>query len=108
MDEDSVALVRYEQMLPLWLQKFKKYPKHARLLKLKGKGVIKITIARNGKVIKSQIDKSTGYAILDGAMLDMVEKADPVVPVPVDHLPEMNYLTYKMSVEFLPPVAGLN
>lgn len=107
IDEDSGALVRYEQMLPLWLQKFKQYPKHARLLKLQGKGIIKITIARNGKVIKSQIEKSTGYAILDGALLDMIERADPVVPVPVDHLPEMNYLTYKMSVEFLPPVVGV-
>ncbi|MDA0781585.1 MAG: TonB family protein [Rickettsiales bacterium] len=99
-DEESQDLVTYEQMLPLWLKKFQVYPEQAELLRLSGRGILKITIRRNGKVLKAEIEESTGHPILDSALLSMAERADPVIPVPPDHLPEMNILTYKMAFGF--------
>ncbi|PIR39440.1 MAG: hypothetical protein COV35_02690 [Alphaproteobacteria bacterium CG11_big_fil_rev_8_21_14_0_20_39_49] len=99
-DEESQDLVTYEQMLPLWLKKFQVYPEQAELLRLSGRGILKITIRRNGKVLKAEIEESTGHPILDSALLSMAERADPVIPVPPDHLPEMNVLTYKMAFGF--------
>ena len=87
-------------MLPLWLEKFKIYPEQAQMLRLRGAGVLKITIRRNGKVLKAEIVETTGHPILDSALLSAVQRADPVIPVPPDHLPEMSVLTYKIKMDF--------
>ena len=101
IDAESSDLITYEQMLPLWLEKFKVYPEQANILGLKGEGVIKITIKRNGKVLKAEIEESTGHPILDSALLTMVESADPVIPVPDDYYPEDTVFSYDMEFEFL-------
>ncbi len=99
-DKDAVALVSYEQMLPLWLDKFRGYPDQARVLGIEGSGDVFIKINRSGKILLSSIIKSTGYQVLDDALVQMLKQADPVVPVPADYHRDKKTFSYRIRFEF--------
>lgn len=99
-DYNADKLMSYEQMLPLWLHKFKKYPPEAREKNLSGTGKIFMTTDRKGKVLLSRIEKSTGTKILDRALMKMVTDADPVLPVPDSYYPKRKTLSYVIEFEF--------
>jgi TonB family protein len=101
-EEDAQVDLTYSKLLPRWLERFQVYPEQAQLLNLQGRGVIKLTFTRKGKVLKAEIVESTGHNILDSALFSMVERADPVIPVPDGLLPEKDVLTYEMAVSFYP------
>jgi protein TonB len=100
-DEEAEDLTSYEQMLPLWLDRFRVYPEEARQLGLEGRGDVFIKIDRNGKVLLSKVIKSTGQPILDKALIKMVEDADPVIPVPPEYHEDKKTFSYKVTFEFL-------
>jgi protein TonB len=99
-DKDAEDLTSYEQMLPLWLDKFKVYPDEARASGIEGRGDIFIKIDRNGKVLLSKVIKSTGHAELDKALMKMIEDADPVIPVPPEYHEDKKTFSYKITFEF--------
>lgn len=92
--------LNYEQMLPLWLNQFRVYPEEARKRGLKGEGVVFIKIDRQGNILFSQIRKTTGYEILDQALIDMLQRANPVVPLPSDYYPEKKVRSYEIKFRF--------
>jgi TonB family protein len=100
--DDGNETLTYTKMLPLWIEQFIEYPEQVKLLKLKGVGVAEITITRDGHILKKQITKSTGNVMLDNTIIEMLKKADPVIPVPDDYLPELSLLTYKMEFNLQP------
>jgi protein TonB len=99
-DVDSEKLASYEQMLPLWLDKFKQSPTNASGIKIQGSGEVFIKIDRKGKVLLAKVIKSTGYIELDKALMKMIEDANPVLPVPDDYYAEKKTFSYKIAFEF--------
>jgi TonB family protein len=45
------------------------YPREARRLRMTGSGSVLVRVGADGKVISATIQKSTGHALLDGAIL---------------------------------------
>lgn len=97
---DAEALIRYEQLLPLWLNRFRTYPPIAKQMGLEGEGVVFLNINREGKVLFASIARSTGHQILDNALLSMVASANPVIPVPKDYHAEENEFSYQIVFRF--------
>jgi TonB family protein len=64
-------------------------------------GVLWIRIDRKGSVISTRLEKSTGISLLDKAALAMVEKADPLPPVP-DLLPGDDF-EFLVQLKFVSP-----
>ena len=81
-----------------WLAEHKDYP--AALKKDRIEGVVKVrfTISKSGKVLSAEIAKSSGYPLLDAAGLAVLEKADPVPPIP--KLMGREQLTLTLPIEF--------
>ncbi len=99
MASDAEVLKRYEQMISAWIQRFKVYPDEARRQSMQGEGVVRIRIDRRGNIQYRILEKRTGYQQLDRAILEMVQKANPVPPVPE------NYPRSGEILEFLVPVS---
>ncbi len=78
--------VAYEQALAALLEKHKFYPRRARRRRLEGEGVIELEIARSGRLLKAVVIDSTGSAVLDRAIERIVERAEPLPPLPAEYL----------------------
>lgn len=92
--------LNYEKILPLWLHKFLEYPEEANAKGLTGEGMIFITIDRDGNIVFAQIKESTGHDILDKALVEMIRKANPVVPLPDDYHPKKRTRSYEIKFRF--------
>lgn len=99
-DEDVSKNASYEQMLPLWLNKFRKYPDEVRNVNIGGVGEVFIKIDRSGKILLSRVIKSTGNPLLDKSLTTMLAEADPVLPVPGNYYPDKKTFSYKIAFEF--------
>lgn len=99
-DPDAQQLTRYEQLLPLWINRFKRYPAVAKQMGLEGKGVVYLQIDRKGDVLDARIAKSTGHPLLDSALLKMVRDASPVIPVPASYGVGQNAFSYQIEFSF--------
>ena len=86
----------YEQTLAGWIARHKNYPEIARRRGVTGSGLLRVRIARDGRLLEQSIEQSTGSALLDRAAADMLDRAAPLPPVP-ETLPAGDY-------EFLLPV----
>lgn len=97
--EEISGAMTYEQLLPLWMERFKFYPAEAKGMNLQGKGIVRITIKRDGKILYKEIEEGTGEPLLDKALMRMMADADPVIPVPTDYYPDKKTLSYRMRFE---------
>ncbi len=96
----GLEIVRnYEQEISLWMAKHKTYPEAARQQKIEGNAVVRIRINRDGHIIYSAIDTSSGNGMIDEAALAMVRDSDPVPHVP-DNYPEGSELEFLIPVSF--------
>lgn len=94
---EQVTITKYEQKLALWLQKHHLYPMAARQKGLEGDAVVRIQIDRLGNIRFYELAEPTPYRLLDQAVIKMIERSDPVPPVPDDYPGEY-------VLEFLVPV----
>ena len=78
------ARASYEQVLAAWLERHKRYPLLARRRGSQGTTAIRIRIGRDGRVLASEIERSSEQSILDEAALSMVRQADPFPSMPAD------------------------
>ena len=74
----------YLLQLQSWIAREERYPAEARAQHQEGKGIVAFTIARDGKVMRVWIDRSTGSPLLDQASLATIRDASPVPPLPRD------------------------
>ena len=74
----------YAAVLLAWLERHKEYPRPARRRGQEGVVLLYVLIDREGRVLQSRIEESSGYPLLDNAALDMLERAAPVPPLPDD------------------------
>lgn len=79
---DATATARYEQLLVAWLEKYKKYPRRAKRLRIEGEGMLRILIDRSGQTRQISLAQPTGNRLLDKAALEMAQRANPFPPMP--------------------------
>ena len=98
-ESDEAVRQRFTQVLSLWLYKFRDYPEAARSAGITGRALMRLRIERSGRVLFYQLDRSTGYAILDSAIRDMVYRASPVPEAPA-HFPGGQQLEFLIPMAF--------
>lgn len=74
----------YMSVLQAWLEKHKEYPRSARLRRIEGAVLLYFAIDRNGKLLNHRIERSSGYPMLDRETIAMVNRANPLPPIPPD------------------------
>ncbi len=92
-------MLRYEQKLSAWINRYKVYPSDAFKRGLQGNVVLRIRIDRAGYIKFILIQESSGYDILDQAVIDAAKKANPVPVVPTDY-PGGQLLEFLIPVKF--------
>jgi len=75
-------VTRYEQEISLWVTRFKRYPEDAKNQRLQGTAIVRIRVSKDGHIVSSEIDTSSGIKAIDDAALAMVRDADPVPSFP--------------------------
>lgn len=76
MEADYLAAVS------AWLARHKQYPRMARRQQLEGEGLVRIRVARDGRLLDYRIVQGTGFIILDRELTATVERAAPLPPFP--------------------------
>jgi protein TonB len=71
-----------------WIAKYKKYPPEALRQKQEGTVMVAFTLARDGTVLAVEIERSSGFPLIDQAVHDMLHRASPVPPVPAHYTGE--------------------
>jgi TonB family protein len=97
--KEAEMMSRYEQLISLWIEKFKQYPDEARAGGMQGDTIIRIRIDRQGNILYYILEHSTNYPLLDRAAIDMVKRANPVPAVPTDY-PKGELVEFLIPVNF--------
>lgn len=82
----------YPSQLLARLNQYKSYPPALRKKRQQGTVVLTFSIDRNGAVLASHIQKSSGYPLLDRVALDLLLKASPLPAIPDSTAHERLYL----------------
>ncbi|MEO3433299.1 TonB family protein [Inquilinus sp. CAU 1745] len=72
----------YAAALSAWLERYKEYPRRAQSRRYEGIATLRFTVDRQGNVLSYRIDESSGHAALDRAVEEMIERAQPLPPMP--------------------------
>lgn len=86
----AAVRVRYEQALAAWLDRHKYYPTSLRRRGLEGEGVLRVTLARDGKVTDLETFAALPDSLLERVAHDWVRRADPFPAVP-EEIPGREY-----------------
>jgi protein TonB len=78
----SSVRVTWQAQLLAWLEKYKRYPRVAQEQRQQGVVYLRFAIDRGGKVLSSQINKSSGFELLDDEVLALIQRAQPVPSPP--------------------------
>jgi protein TonB len=85
LSASAEVIARYEQELSGWLERHKVYPESAADAGLQGRVIVRVQMNRQGKVVGSWVEKSSGHQILDKAVLAQVMRANPFPPAPATY-----------------------
>jgi protein TonB len=66
------------------LNRFKRYPEGAKLRHQEGVVSLRFTMDRNGRVLTFDIAKSSGSAALDAEARELIQRAQPLPPLPAE------------------------
>lgn len=72
----------YLSALRAWLERHKEYPSRARRRRVEGTVLLVFVMDRSGTVLARRIERSAGEPSLDRAALEMIERAQPLPPLP--------------------------
>lgn len=88
----------YFGRLTSWLNQHKDYPAHLKKRKVQGVVVVRFTINATGEILHKAIKKSSGNTELDQAALDVLDKANPLPPIPAEM--KRTKLTLSLPVDY--------
>lgn len=74
----------YLTRLRAWLERHKRYPEQARMLRTQGVATLWFRMARDGTVLAWRIDRGSGSPLLDEAVRAMIESASPLPALPAE------------------------
>jgi TonB family protein len=97
LSEQAEVIARYEQELSGWLERHKVYPESAADAGLQGRVIVRVQMNRQGRVLGSWIEQSSGHAILDKAVLAQVMRANPFPAAPKTY-PGHSMLEFRFPV----------
>lgn len=88
----------WEERLVGWLQRYKRYPRLAQEQRQEGTVYLRFTMDRQGRVLASQIQRGSGYLLLDEEVAALIQRAQPLPPPP----PEVTgaQITLTLPVQF--------
>jgi len=72
----------YARVIQSWLSDYRKYPHRARRRGQQGTARLYFVLDRDGRVVESRIEDSSGFNALDAEALAMVERAQPLPAMP--------------------------
>ena len=79
----AAAAASYRSILVAHLQRFKQFPSGAGSNE-RGLVQVAFTVTRNGRVTSSRLARSSGFASLDRAALELLQRAQPLPPFPAE------------------------
>ena len=80
----NAAKVTWRGILEAHLQKFQKYPRSAQRRNIEGTVWLRFRMDRAGKVLSYAVERTSEHDVLDEATLAMIERAQPLPPLPAD------------------------
>lgn len=99
-NEAKVLKASWQGLIKRHINKFKKYPQKARRMGKEGIVTISVSIDKNGNVLSASIKKSSEFADLDEAGLELFKKASPI-PAPPSEIIGMNsQMTFNMPINY--------
>ena len=66
------------------LERHKRYPQEAQRARREGVTIVRFTMSRDGRVLAARIERTSGVASLDQEGLDLLQRAQPLPPLPSD------------------------
>jgi TonB family protein len=93
------VMARYEQTLSQWINRFKVYPEEAQRAQMQGRVLLRIRIDRSGYMKFIVIQQSSGYGLLDQAVIQAAQQANPLPVVPTDY-PGGQLLEFIIPIRF--------
>lgn len=94
----AAAQLDYFSLLAATLNKHKRYPYPAKRARHEGIVKLRFVIDKEGNLLDYAITGSSGYALLDNAVIEMLKRAAPLPAIP-DHL-NQDQLTIALPIEF--------
>jgi len=83
---DSVSQAQastiWQSNLLTHIQRYKRYPHQARRRGQEAVIYVRVTITRNGQVVKHQLEKASRYKVLNREVLTLITRAQPLPPPP--------------------------
>ncbi len=95
-DPPSNTLPTWKGILLKHLERHKRYPAEAQRSRHEGVTYVRFVMSRDGRVLSARIERSAGFATLDQEGLDLLQRAQPLPPLPADQPGE--------SLELIVPV----
>lgn len=92
------VMTRWQTRLAAHIERFRRYPAEARSRGEQGVARVAFTIDREGRLLKSRIEQSSGSASLDQETLAMLSRAQPM-PRPPDQLSSAE-ITFVLPIRF--------
>jgi len=88
----------WQAQLVAWLERYKRYPRLAQEQHQEGVVYLRFTMDRTGHVLSAQIEKGSGFALLDEEVTALIQRAQPL-PAPPPEVPGTQ-LVLTLPVQF--------
>lgn len=82
--EPSPAIPAWQQALLAHLERHRRYPAAARQRRQEGISLVLFSIDRQGRVVTSRLQNSSGHPLLDQESLELLRRAQPLPPPPAE------------------------
>lgn len=80
----SAALPTWQGLLLRHLERHKRYPSEAQRARQEGVTYVRFTMSRDGRVLAARIERASGIGALDREGLELLQRAQPLPPLPSD------------------------
>ena len=84
VDPPSNTLPTWKGQLLRHLERHKRYPSEAQRARHEGVTYVRFTMSRDGRILAVRIERPSGHAALDQEGLDLLQRAQPLPPLPQD------------------------
>ena len=80
----SPGLPNWKGQLLRHLERHKRYPSEAQRARQEGVTYVRFTMSRDGRVLAARIERASGVSTLDQEGLELLQRAQPLPPLPSD------------------------